>query len=145
MSTTNLPSSEQWPIQFEKGGWEPAESGSANNPYRVGKPMRHPRKGKAKDLTRILYNEHITVCGIPEEAYEYMVNGKPAIAWVMERQCVRTDRKSGIVNDANKFALETMGDAAYPLKLLARIISISMKTLAIVRALPELSWAKAAE
>ncbi|MDE2834127.1 MAG: hypothetical protein OXM02_06360, partial [Bacteroidota bacterium] len=70
------------------------------------------------------------------------VNGKPAIAWVMERQCVRTDRKSGIVNDANKFALETMGDAAYPLKLLARIISVSMKTLAIVRALPEPSWAK---
>lgn len=100
--------------------------------------MRHPKK----DRTRITYNPFITVKNIPEEAYGYMVNGKPAIAWVMERQCVKTDKSSGIVNDANRYALETMGDPAYPLRLLAKVIHISMETLSIVRSLPEPSWAK---
>ena len=108
--------------------------------FRVGKPMRHPGSGRAKDRTRVRYNDYITVSGIPEEAYGYMVNGKPAIAWAMERQCVKTHKASGIVNDANRFALETMQDPAYPLKLLARVIRVSMDTLRIVSQLPEPAW-----
>ena len=121
----NYESVEQWPIEFEKGGWESGD-------FRVGKPMRHPGQGRAKDRTRVLYNDHITVCGIPNEAYDYMVNGKPAIAWVMKQQCVTTEKSSGIVKDANRFAMETMQDPAYPLRLLARVIYISMETLKIV-------------
>jgi len=55
-------------------------------------------------------NHKITMTGIPVEAYNYIVNGKPALAWVMERQGVRTDKASGIVNDANRYATETVGD-----------------------------------
>ena len=133
---------EPWPIEFDKGGWEPDQGIAEMDWFRVGnKPMRHPRQGKTKDRTRVLYNDHITVSGIPEKAYGYMVNGKPAIAWVMERQRVRTDDKaSGIVNDANRYALETMQDPAYPLKLLSRVIRVSMETLRIVGNLPEPEW-----
>lgn len=48
---------------------------------------------------------------------EYVVNGKPALEWVMEWQAVTKHKDSGIVNDANDWAIETMHDAAYPLKL----------------------------
>ena len=56
-------------------------------------------------------NEFITVRDIPLEAYDYVVNGKAAIEWVIERQAVTTDKKSGIVNDGNDWSIETMGDA----------------------------------
>ncbi|WP_440532566.1 DEAD/DEAH box helicase [Variovorax sp. YR566] len=105
--------------------------------YRVEK-MRHGKKGKGKDLSVVHYNGRITVTGIPEEAYEYVVNGKPAIEWVMERQAVRIDKTSGIVNDANDWAIETMHNPKYPLELLLRVVTVSLETIKLVRALPTL-------
>jgi predicted helicase len=109
--------------------------------YRVEK-MKHPKKkldGKnVNDLTTIIYNNRITVKDIPEEAYDYVVNGKPAIEWVIERQSVKTDKASGIVNDANDWAIETMHNPEYPLELLLRVITVSLETMKIVRSLPEL-------
>ncbi len=102
--------------------------------------MHHPGKGQQKDQSKIIYNGQITVQNIPEEAYDYMVNGKSAIAWVMERQCVKTDKKSQIVNDANRFAIETMGDPAYPLRLLAKVITVSLETVKIVETLREIEF-----
>jgi len=67
-----------------------------------------------------------------------IVNGKPAIEWVMERQAVTVDKKSGIKNDANLWATETMGNAKYPLELLLRVITVSLETNMIVNSLPEL-------
>ena len=136
-------SAEPWPVEFESGGWEPRPGVSAMEWFRVGKPMGHPGAKKAKDRTRVQYNDFITLKGIPKEAYDYMVNGKPAIAWVMTRQRVKIDGASGIVNDANRYALETMQDSAYPLKLLARVIRVSMETLRIVRQLPDPEWSTA--
>ena len=96
-------------------------------------------KGKSvPDKTVVQYNERITVTNIPLEAYDYVVNGKPAIEWVMERQAVVTDKDSGIVNDANLWATETMGNARYPLELLLRVITVSLETMKIVRSLPPL-------
>ena len=86
----------------------------------------------------VIYNANITMTGIPLEAYDYVVNGKPALEWVMERQCVKTDKASGIVNDANRYAIETVGDPAYPLILFQRIITVSLETMKIVRGLPRL-------
>ena len=60
----------------------------------------------------------------------------------MERQCVKTDKDSGIVNDANLYALETVGDAAYPLKLFQRVITVSLETMKIVNSLPSLAFDK---
>jgi len=110
--------------------------------------MKHPKRkneetGKNEnDPTKIVYNSHITVEHIPEEAYDYVVNGKPAIEWVIERQGVKTDKKSGITNDANDWAIETMKNPRYPLELLLRVINVSLKTQSIVRELPKLMLEK---
>jgi len=110
--------------------------------YRVEK-MKHPRmknsEGKSvPDLSVVVYNPRITVSDIPVEAYDYVVNGKPAIEWVIERQCVKTDKKSQIVNDANDWANETMNNPRYPLDLLLRVIAVSLETNRIVAGLPVL-------
>jgi len=110
--------------------------------YRVVKmkfsKVRNNDGKSVADKSTVIYNEKITIRDIPVEAYDYIVNGKPALEWVMERQSVTTDKKSGIVNDANLWATETIGNAKYPLELFQRVITVSLKTIAIVNALPEL-------
>lgn len=113
---------------------DPAEDGTS---YRV-EQMRFAGKRPNLDKTTVVYNTNITMTGIPLEAYDYVVNGKSALEWVMERQVVKTDKDSGIVNDANRYAIETVGDPAYPLKLFQRVITVSLETMKIVRSLPPL-------
>jgi len=97
--------------------------------------MKFAKRG---DKSKVIYNGKIIIENIPEEAYDYVVNGKPALEWVMERQAVTTDKKSGIVNDANDWAIETMGNPRYPLELFLRVITVSLRTQQIVRNLPKL-------
>ena len=107
---------------------------TTDDDYRVVK-MKY---GVKKDLTTLHYNSKITVKDIPLEAYEYVVNGKPALDWVVERQAVTTHKASGIVNDANDWAIETMNNPKYPLELFLRVITVSLETMKIVRSLPAL-------
>ena len=100
--------------------------------------MNNGKSAKEKDLTTLHYNGKITLTGIPLAAYDYIVNGKPALDWVVERQCVKTDKESGIVNDANDWATETMGNPRYPLELFQRVITVSLETMKIVGSLPGL-------
>lgn len=88
--------------------------------------------GGKHDRTTVIYSRNITITGIPAHAYDYVVNGKPALVWVMERQGIKTDKDSGIVSDANAFANDTMEDPAYPFKLFCRVITISLRTMEIV-------------
>jgi len=111
--------------------------------YRVEKmkfaKTRDPETNKSiNDKTTVFYNAHITLRDIPEEAYTYIVNGKPALEWVMERQSVSKDKDSGIINDANLWATETMNNPAYPLELFLRVITVSLETMKIVDGLPKL-------
>ena len=108
--------------------------GGVDEDYRVTK-MKFSKKD---DKSTVVYNSGITIENIPEQAYDYVVNGKPALEWVMERQAVTTDKKSGITNDANDWAIETMGNAKYPLELFLRVITVSLETQKIVNALPKL-------
>lgn len=105
--------------------------------YRV-EQMKFGKKGKETDKTTVIYNHKITMTYIPLEAYDYVVNGKPALEWVMERQAVTTHKDSGIVNDANLWAIETIGGAKYPLELFQRVITVSLETMKIVKSLPRL-------
>lgn len=127
-----------FPLTIEGGGLL-----LTNDDFRVEK-MRYGKKGKDKDLSTLHYNAKITVTGIPLEAYDYVVNGKPALDWVVERQCLKTDKDSGIVNDANDWATETMGNPRYPLELFQRVITVSLETMRIVRSLPTLEIASKA-
>lgn len=97
--------------------------------------MKFAKKG---EKGTVIYNKRITIKDIPVEAYDYVVNGKPALEWVMERQGVSTHKDSGIVNDANDWAIETMNNPAYPLELFLRVITVSLETMKIVKALPKL-------
>lgn len=105
--------------------------------WRVEK-MKHPRVNGKEDLSTVIYNPRLTITNIPLDAYAYVVNGKPALKWVMERQAVTTDAASGIVNDANAYANETVGDPRYPFDLFCRVITVSLETMKIVDALPAL-------
>ncbi|MEK2610863.1 type ISP restriction/modification enzyme [Pseudomonas shirazensis] len=112
-------------------------SASSDSDYRVTK-MKYGKKGKDKDLSTLHYNAKITITGIPLQAYDYIVNGKPALDWVVERQCVSTHKDSGITNDANDWAIETMNNPKYPLELFLRVVTVSLETMKIVKALPPL-------
>ncbi|VVS92216.1 DEAD/DEAH box helicase [Desulfoluna spongiiphila] len=137
----NYETVEKYPVQFDTGSIK-INSLTASD-YRVTKmkfrKVKNPETGKkVNDKTTVLYNERITIKNIPLEAYSYIVNGKPALDWVMERQGVTTDKKSGIVNDANLWATETMKNAKYPIELFQRVITVSLKTMKIVDSLPAL-------
>eukprot|EP00903_Cladosiphon_okamuranus_P004042 g4040.t1 len=90
------------------------------------------------DKSKVIYNPRITLRNIPLEAYGYVVNGKPALEWVMERQAVTTDKKSDIVNDANLWATETMNNPAYPMELFLPVAKVSVETMRIVKGLPKM-------
>jgi predicted helicase len=108
--------------------------------YRVAK-MKHPKvrgaDGLVEDRSTIVYNEYVTLAGIPEDAYRYEVGPRSAIAWVMDRYRVRTDKSSGILNDPNDWSRE-VGDPRYVIDLLARIVTVSIETNRIVDSLPSL-------
>lgn len=112
------------------------EQRSANATYRVEK-MKYARNGRIADKTTIIYNNTITVSGIPEHAHEYMLGSRSAIDWIVERYQVKTDKASGIVNDPNDWA-EEHGNPRYILELLARIVTVSVETVRIVNSLPPL-------
>lgn len=110
-------------------------SGTQNNNYHVTK-MKFIKKG---DKSTILYNDSIKIENIPEEAYEYVVNGKSAIEWILDRYQVKTDKASGIVNDPNDWAKE-VGNPRYILDLLLSVINVSVQTVDIVKSLPKLTF-----
>ena len=133
----NYENVEPYPVVIKEGDLRLASIEDPKAFYRVTK-MKFGGKGKAKDQTTVIYNNNITMTEIPLRAYEYVVNGKPALSWVMERQVVKVDKASGIVNDANDYANETIGNPAYPLELFQRVITVSLETLDIVDGLPAL-------
>ncbi|TFC06547.1 type ISP restriction/modification enzyme [Cryobacterium sp. MDB2-33-2] len=102
--------------------------------YRVNKMSFLGRK----DRTGIVYNFHITLTGIPLAAYDYQVNGKSAIEWILDRYQVTINKESQILNDPNDFSRE-VDDPRYIIDLIARIVTVSLETAKIVVALPPLN------
>jgi predicted helicase len=133
----NYESAEPYHVTIKEGDLRLANIPDPVAYFRVEKMKFAGKRGEV-DKSTVIYNPRITITGIPLEAYDYVVNGKPALEWVMERQCVKTDAASGIVNDANRYANETVGDPAYPFNLFCRVITVSLETMKIVRALPAL-------
>jgi predicted helicase len=125
-------------VGYERVPEHPARVEGPDRPTAAQLRVEKMKFGKGKDKSVIHYNAFFTVRDIPLEAYDYVVNGKPAIEWVMERQAVTTDKDSGIVKDANAWATETVGDPRYPLSLLLRVITVSLETMKVVRGLPKL-------
>ncbi len=132
---------EPYPLQVREGDFRFANIDDPAAYFRVEKMKFGGRRGSV-DKSTVVYNPRITLDGIPLDAYEYVVNGKPALEWVMERQSVKTEPASGIISDANRYANETVGDPMYPLTLFQRMITVSLETMKIVRSLPVLEIAE---
>jgi predicted helicase len=99
--------------------------------------MRFGGKAGSWDKSTLVYNDQITLSGIPEEAHEYLLGSRTALEWVMERYQVKTDKDSAITNDPNAWGAEH--DApGYILSLIKRIVTVSAETVRIVTGLPAL-------
>jgi len=96
--------------------------------------LRFAGGARKPDKSTIIVNSHVTLSGIPEDAYRYEVNGKSAIAWIMDRYRVKVDKASGIRNDPNLWS----DDPHYIVDLVARIVRVSMESAEIVDGLPAL-------
>jgi predicted helicase len=103
--------------------------------YKIQK-MRFPKKNQ-KDP--IIYNNQKTLTNIPDVAFQYVINGKSAIEWIMERYQIATDSKSGITNNSNDWSAE-VGIPHYVLDLLLSIINVSVQTVEIVEKLPKITF-----
>ena len=128
-----------WHLNYETVEPYPLDeiSGLILNPkedYRVQK-MKF-LNGKT-DKSVIVYNNHITLSGIPLEAYDYIVNGKSALEWIMERYQITQDKDSGLENDPNLWS----DDPRYILDLVKRIVRVSLETIKIIHGLPTLKEA----
>ena len=102
--------------------------------YRVNKMVFGKRDGE-NDRSVIVYNPHLTLKGIPLETYGYVVNGKSALEWVMERYAVSTHKDSQIMNNPNDWS----DDPRYIIDLVKRVVRVSLETVRIVSALPPLN------
>ncbi len=103
--------------------------------YSVSK-LRYPKKDQKET---IIYNSRLKINNIPEKAYQYVVNGKSAIDWIMDRYQVKVDKKSGIKNDPNDWSKE-VENPRYILDLILSIINVSVQTVDIVNDLPKLEF-----
>lgn len=98
------------------------------------KKMRWGGSSRKPDKSRIEINDHLVLSGIPNEAHHYIVNGKSALGWILERFQVTKDRDSGIVNDPNEWS----DDPRYVVDLIGKVTQVSVKTVEIVDSLPDL-------
>lgn len=89
-----------------------------------------------KDKTVIIYNDFLTLNGIPKEAFQYRLGNRSALEWVIDQYQVTTDKRSGIVNDQNR-----LDDEEYIVILIRQVITVSLETVQIVNNLPSLGIA----
>lgn len=87
----------------------------------------------SKDKTSLVYNDFLTIDGIPPKASEYRLGTRSALEWIVNQYCVKTDKRSGIVNDPNR-----EDDPQYIVRLIGQVITVSLETVDIVAGLPEL-------
>jgi predicted helicase len=109
-------------------------------------PLEHVEKGQlnwrvekmrlGKEKTSLIYNAFLTLRGIPPETYEYRLGNRSALEWVIDQYQVSTDKRSGITNDPNR-----ADDPEYIVRLIGQVITVSLETMKIVKALPELEIA----
>jgi hypothetical protein len=131
----NYENIEPWPLDEEA-----KPKGDLNDfaYYRVEKMRFASAGGRTKDRSVIVFNSRISLKSIPLEAYDYVINGKSAVEWVMEQYQDDVNKESGLRNDANDWCKEHE-DPKYILNLVKRVIRVSLETIDITRQLPSLT------
>ena len=99
------------------------------NPSYLVQKMKFQKRGR---LDTIIYNSDITIKGVPEKAYEYVINGRSAIEWVIDQYKMKIDSASGLIDDPNEYSNEPQ----YIFNLLLSIINVSVQTVDLVNSLP---------
>lgn len=92
----------------------------------------------SKDKRSLIYNDFLTLSGIPPEAFEYRLGNRSALDWIIDQYQVSTDKRSGITNDPNR-----ADDPEYIVRLIGQVITVSLETVQLVRRLNEFSIAAA--
>jgi len=87
----------------------------------------------SKDKTQLIYNEFLTLSGIPPAAFAYRLGNRSALDWIIDQYRVKTDKRSGIVNDPNR-----LDDEQYIMRLIGQVITVSLETAQIINSLPSL-------
>lgn len=129
-------------LHYEKADPYPLEEVSTS--LTVGSESLRVNKmsfGSRKERSRIIYNQHLTLQGVPEEAYDYQVNGKSALEWLIDRYQVTLHDESQITNDPNDYSAQ-IDNPRYLIDLIKRIVTVSLETNRIVAALPALEIAE---
>ena len=88
----------------------------------------------SRDKTSLQYNDFLTLNGIPPAVFDYKLGNRSGLEWVIDRYRVTTDKRSGIVNDPNAYA----ENPQYIVQLIAKVVTVSVETVAIVAGLPAL-------
>ena len=101
--------------------------------YRIAK-MR-----LSKDRTELKYNGSIIIKNIPARSFEYVVNGRSPLEWIIDRYQIKTDKASGLINDPNDWCSEH-GDPDYILRLILSVLTVSLRTVEIIDALPKIDF-----
>ena len=116
-------------------GYEDADEHPIKKVETPGKPLdwRVEKMKLSKDKTQLVYNNFLTLDGIPAKAFEYRLGNRSALEWVIDQYRVKTDKRSGIVNDPNR-----EDDPQYIVKLIGKVITVSLETVEIVKNLPDL-------
>jgi len=94
----------------------------------------HVRKMKlTKDKAAVVVNDALTLAGVPPAAHDYRLGNRSALDWVIDQYQTKTDARSGITSDPNR-----ADDPQYIVRLIGRVVTVSVETVAIVAGLPPL-------
>lgn len=126
-SVEPYPIAETWAVDAPEDDWKK---------YRVEK-LAWGKQGRAKDTTRLIYNDHLTFSNIPPEINDYQIGGRSPLEWMIDRYKITVDKKSGIVNDPNDYFRE-VDNPHYLADLIRSLVTVTMRTLELTKALPEL-------
>lgn len=124
----------RWHVDYEKQKPYPLEQREKPG---VPLDLRVEKMRLSKDKQTLIYNEFLTLTGIPKEVYDYRLGNRSALEWVIDQYQVSTDKRSGITNDPNR-----PDDPEYILRLIGQVITVSLETVKIVAALPDLGLPK---
>ena len=131
----NYEKAQPYPVNIKKNNLSLKNKTNEETLYHL-KKMRFVNK---TDKSSVRYNTSIIIENIPIEAYQYQIGGRSALEWIMDRQSIKVDKDSEIINDPNDFANNTMKNPSYPLNLFKKIITVSLETLKIIRSFPTLN------
>ena len=87
-----------------------------------------------KDKSSIIYNDFLTLEGIPPETFDYKLGNRSALEWVIDQYRVSRDEEGNIASDPNR-----LDDEQYIVRLIGQVITVSLETLKVVKGFPEIT------